>query len=52
MLWAVAGRYHFAEPDLWGMRMRRLGFWYRGHHQMSREEQAAMAESMRSAAGV
>jgi hypothetical protein len=30
MLWAVGARYHFAEADLWGMKVGRLDFWFRG----------------------
>jgi len=41
-LWAVAGRFAFAEAELLAMPVGRLRFWYDGHRRMVEEERAAM----------
>lgn len=51
MLWSVAGRFSFRESELWGMTMRRLGFWYAGCASMAEEEAAAQAEAIKRAVG-
>lgn len=42
MLWSVAGRFHFSDSELRGMRTSRLRFWYRGHGALDREEVARL----------
>ena len=49
MLWAVAGRFHFSESELWGMTMRRLAFWYEGHSSMCDEERRAHEDALKAA---